>query len=246
MTKIFTESELVQKSDEWIKFRRESGIGASEIPTLMGDVYFKFRTPFDIFLQKLGKVVDNDNEDTKRGNLCEEAGRRYVQNYLNSFENKSEGVLCRNVFTHYEFKTEQPVKFEQFTAVHPKYPILASFDGVDITNGLLLELKSPKEANFKKVLRSKQPSKQYRTQIQGQFMVAKEIWGIENGIFSNYFPDGIYVTDKKKMQTNLYRSNLIKTQYDPELDEKIGRTCEVFWEMVQRGVWDQNWKDKIK
>ena len=241
---IYSEQELPQKTKNWLDARITFGLGASQVPILMGNYPPHWATPYDLFLEKMGKPQKPMTEDMERG-IFEDQGRSYLENYLNNCKNEEDGsVFCRNVYDRTSNLSTNDVKFEQFTVISKDVPnLFASFDGIDINNKLVLEIKCPKQGIFNKLLRNRVPSvpKTYLAQVQSQLMIANSHWGITKGIFAVFFPDGLYYENKKTGRNDLIRLIVIETELDEEYCEEIKNKCKIFWDMVENRSWNKYW-----
>lgn len=77
--------ELEQGSDAWLAWREE-GIGASDMPTIMGESPYK--TPLQLWREKMGLAEAPDlssNPHVRRGNLNEEPARQAFDARFNEF-----------------------------------------------------------------------------------------------------------------------------------------------------------------
>lgn len=244
---IYLESELPQKSDSWLEFRN-SGIGASEISIIRGTFPTFWCTSHELFLKKMGNPYEFSNEYIENGNKYEEKARKYVENYLKNCSDLDKSrVFCKNIYDRTSgFDVKEP-NFEQFTAKCKGFPqIFASFDGIDIKNQLVLEIKCPSQQVFTKFLRNRIPTvpKMYFDQIQAQLLIAKSHWDVERGLFALFFNDGVYFEDKKTKITNLIRLILIETELDLEYCKEMLVDCKKFLDMINNKKWTRDWKDK--
>lgn len=244
---IFKEDELPQRSEEWVEFRKDK-LGTSEISIIRGKFPKIWCDDYELFLRKMGKPFDNSSIHTDIGNENEEPARNLVMNYLkNCGGNKEESVFCRNVYDRTEgFDIENP-NFEQYTVQYKDFPqIFSSFDGIDLENKLVLEIKSPSQKTFTKILKNRKPTipKMYYDQIQGQLMVANSHWAITKGIFAIYFKDGIYFDEKKDGIMRLIRLILIETELDMEYCTEMQEICKKYVQMIEKRQWKNNWNDE--
>lgn len=245
MKYIFTEKELPQKSQEWLDFRR-NGIGASEVPKVMGHLPAFWGGPFNIFALKLGAPPTPMNENMARGVKYEDTARELTTNHLKFLRLGKPYALSNNVLDLFNRKVEFSPNFKQLTVKHKDYPyIFSSFDGVDIKNKLILEIKCPKQENFIKILNNPILSDTYKTQVQTQLSVANSHWGITEGIFVNYFADGIYFSENENnTKKKLIKLVIIFVDINVELCNDIHRTCSNFWKMVESKKWKSDWNLK--
>lgn len=237
---IYSEKDLPQKSQLWHDFRKNH-IGASEVPKIMGELYYKFGTPYDVFLLKMGKEPDKPNENMLRGIKFEDSARKFVTKYLKSKYFNKKDDIGDYVIDHVNEKLEFTPNFKQLTAKHKKINcISASFDGVDTKNGLILEIKCPKYENFLKFTKKSIVPTTYKSQVQTQLMVANSHWGITNGIFVSFYNEGV---DLSKDYHKIIKMVILKVELDKEHCLKIEKTCKNFWNMVQNKEWDKYWNE---
>lgn len=243
---IFTEEELPQKSEKWKAFRRDK-VGTSEIPIIRGSFPKIWCDDYELFLRKMGKPHDFVNEDMERGNEHEDRARKLVATYLKDCQNGEENsVFCRNVYDRTGGFAVKDPEFKQFTVQYKHFPqIFSSFDGVDIDNKLVLEVKCPTQKVFTKLLKNRKPTvpKMYIDQTQGQLMIAESHWGITEGIFAIYYQDGVYFEDKTTKETHLIRLILIKTELDVEYCKEMETDCKKYCHMISSRKWNTKWKD---
>lgn len=240
---IYSEKDLPQKSDAWHDFRRQH-IGASEVPKIMGEIYYKFGTSYDVFLLKMGKEPDEPNEDMVRGIEFEEPARNFITQHLKSKFFKEENEITENILDYTDYKLKFEPNFKQLTAKHKKIDcISASFDGVDKKNKLILEVKCPKYENFIKFTKKSKLPTSYKSQIQTQLMVANSHWGITEGIFISYYHDGVDYENKSEKYDQIIKMVVLKAELDLEHCKKIEKTCKNFWNMVQNRQWNKYWNE---
>lgn len=213
---IFNESELPQRSEAWKK-KRDSYIGGSDIAILTGDLPKAWDTPKNLFERKLGiqppKVI---NAAMMRGTHLEDEAKTYIEKYLTVELNKE-------------------ITFEPLVAIHPEYDaLMVSFDGVDIDNKLVAEIKCQSELNFKKVIKSGIP-KYYYPQVQAQLLVANRHWGIEDAYFCSYYPEEIDINGERKQLAS------VEIKYDREYGEYLGKLCMQFQKMIKERKWNDYW-----
>lgn len=242
MKYIYTQKELPQRSEEWLNFRR-SGIGASEISKLLGYLPPAWGTAFDIYAIKMGKAEKEPTEDMIRGILNEDKARNMVVSHLKHKRNNKNFILSNQINDLFDKKLEFSPSFKQLTVRHKKYPhIFASLDGIDIKNKLILEIKCPKQSNFEKIINKPKINRGYIAQVQTQLEVANSHWGITEGIFVNFFDEGVYIEkDVPKNEMQLKRMVITHVTQDCDMRDLIIKTCNNFWEMVETGVWNREW-----
>lgn len=239
---IYLEKDLPQKSKEWHDFRL-NGIGASEVPAIMGKLPPHWNNPYEVFLQKLGKPRKNATKSMQRGVLLEEYARNFIENYLkNCKKNENSSIFCNNCLDFLDLDINFDPKFQQLTAKYKEFDkIFASFDGIDENNGVLLEIKCPEQSGFKKIMKKPSISMIYYPQVQTQLMIANSHWGINKAIFANYYPEGIYVDDEDIFGLKLIRLVLVQVDYDEEYCNEIKKTCSNFWKMIENKQWNRDW-----
>lgn len=216
MQLIFNEDELPQRSDIW-KAKRGNHIGGSDVAILTGDIPRVWDTPLTLFRRKLGidppKVM---NAAMMRGTNMEDEAKAYIEKYLSE-------------------KLDLDVNLEPLVAIHPEYnALMVSFDGVDIKNKLVVEIKCQSENNFKKVIKSGIP-KYYYPQVQAQLLVSEAHWGIDKAFFCSYYPEELEINDEKKQLA------CIDIEYNKEYANYIGKLCTSFQKMVDAKTWNDYW-----
>lgn len=234
---IYSEKDLPQKSDVWMEFRLDK-LGTSEIPIITGKFPTIWCTDYELFLRKMGKPYEFSNKYIETGNEDEPIAREFVTNYLKDGTN-SEYVYDRTG----GFDIKEP-KFEQYTVQYKHFPqIFSSFDGIDIKNELVLELKCPGEKVFTKILKNRKPTvpKMYIDQTQGQLSTAESHWQINKGIFGVYYGKGVELIDKKGGKTRLIKLILIRTDLNLEYWIEIEKICKKYCEMIENRQWKRNW-----
>jgi putative phage-type endonuclease len=164
-----------QNTDEWLKWRSK-GLGASDIPIVLG--VSKFKTPYQLWEEKTGLVVkdrEKDNWAQAKGHALEDAARE-----------------------NYEFETDMEAK--PITMVHPIHEWLrASLDGWNAENKIVLEIKCPGEKDHTLAWQRRVPLA-YWWQMQTQLLVsggqlghyysfANDKYGAPEGILLEVLPD---------------------------------------------------------
>lgn len=243
MKYIYSESELEQKSKAWHDLRL-SGIGASELAAILSLMPPHWSNPYEVYLKKLGKPQSPPNEAMLRGVHLEERAKNAVSNHLTNCIQEDNSIFCRNSLNFTDFKDLKNVKFKQYTAIYKDFPhMFASFDGVDKTNQIVLEIKCPSESNFRKIIKKPSVGRIYKPQVQAQLMIAHSHWGINKGIFANYYPEGVYITNKTTDELELVRLVLVQTELDVEYCKELVKICKAFWKNVENKTWNKNWKE---
>lgn len=146
--------DLIQDTDPWLKWR-ESGIGASDVLTIIGCNPDK--TKFQLWCELVGLIERPDlskNPHVQRGKRYEPVARRV-------------------------FETASKDHFEPLCIEHPLYePLHSSLDGYSQQSNTILEIKCPCESKFQEVLDKKRFSSSYRmyyTQVQYQMLCTDEL-----------------------------------------------------------------------
>jgi putative phage-type endonuclease len=131
--------------NEWLAARKK-GIGASDAPTIMGKS--PWSTPYQLWCDKTSTEIpeDNGNYATNRGNQLEPIARA-------------------------RYELESGLEFPATLAVHKDVPyFMASLDGFNAENNLILEIKCPGAADHATAVSGAVPEKYY-PQLQHQLMV---------------------------------------------------------------------------
>ncbi len=140
--------EVKQGSKEWREWRGK-GLGASDMPALMGDS--PWTSPFELWLQKTGLAVREEPNAyqlsaMQRGNDLEPTVRKM-------------------------FEKKMGKKFPANAGMHDEYDFIrASFDGLSEDNEVL-EIKCPNKVDHEKAVKGKVPSK-YWAQVQTQLLIS--------------------------------------------------------------------------
>src|SRR5712691_11284499 len=138
-----------QRTEEWQRWR-ESGIGASLAPGVMGANPWFPRTPYEVFLLLTKRVGSPEQTDVmRRGLELEEPARQ-------------------------AFEAQTGVIVEPRTLEHPKYPFLrASLDGITLDGTAIVEVKAPGRATFETIGTAREVPPHYYWQIQQQLAVSR-------------------------------------------------------------------------
>lgn len=137
--------ELVQGSDEWLKFRNNK-IGASDAPIIMGKS--PHTTPYQLWQIKMGLLKVEDNDAMRKGRELEPVARR-----------KFIDLTGWEVFPA--------------VAVHEEIEYMsASFDGISPCGKIMLEIKVAGKQDHEMAMDGIVPPK-YEDQLQQQLEVNK-------------------------------------------------------------------------
>jgi putative phage-type endonuclease len=139
---------IKQGTKDWREWRGK-GLGASDMPALMGDS--PWTSPFELWLQKTGLWVREEPNAfqlaaMKRGNDLEPVVREMFEKKLGK-------------------------KFPAVAGMHDEYDFIrASFDGLSEDNEVL-EIKCPNKVDHEKAVKGKVPTK-YIAQVQLQLLIS--------------------------------------------------------------------------
>lgn len=176
---------LVQNTPEWLEARKTM-IGASDAPVILG--VSPWTTPYQLWLQKLSLAEQKETEAMKRGKEKEEQARK-------AFEEKT-GLLV--------FPTVK---------ISPKHAwMMASFDGMDIEEKNIVEIKCPGKEDHSKAKEGVVPEK-YIPQLQHQLFVCS----LEKAFYFSY-------TEVSSVVLEVYR--------DDKFIEKMIQKEEAFYECM--------------
>ncbi len=215
MKLIYTNKELPQKSDAWLELRTKT-IGGSDVAAVIGKN--KYEKASTLWKRMTGKLKPKTmNAAMERGSLMEGEALKAVQAELD-YKNASVG---------------------QYFAIHPKYNFASvSFDGVDIENKYIIEIKCPSVSwNFKSVVENGIPD-HYLPQVQWQLMIANAHWGITKAHFGSYFPDGVYVADLFEFKESLKTVCIVDVEYDEPYCQRVLKVVKKFHNFVTYDYWD--------
>lgn len=219
MKYIYTHEELPQKSEKWLELRSPR-VGGSDVPTILG--LNKYEKPHTAWKRKTGRLKPKKmNEAMARGAAMEDEA---IDNVLEKL--KIDGVTSGGVV---------PI-----VAIHPEYDnVIVSFDGVDVDNKFIVEVKCPKFSwNFKSIFTDGIPE-HYYPQVQLQLFVANAHWGITKAYFGSYFPDGAYITDYIAFKDNLETLVVIDEDYDEKYCHSMLSVIDKFLDNVKYDHWDE-------
>lgn len=142
---------LIQDTQEWEQFRLQK-IGASDAPIIIG--ISPWKTPFQLWLEKTRQSISTQNQAMLRGKTLEETARR-------AFE-KETGLIV----------------FPRVAKSRDHEWMIASLDGVDLEEKVIVEIKCAGEADHAQAKQGKVPEKYY-PQLQHQLAVT--------GLEKNYY-----------------------------------------------------------
>lgn len=178
--------EVEQRSPEWLALRR-SKIGASDCAAVLGKS--KYRSPRSVWRQKILGETGAINPAMQKGIDLEPEALEH----------------CRQLLG---------LPFEPIVCVSEEYPwMLASLDGWDGRNGIVLEIKCVGKKTFDDVDSGRIPT-DYEWQVQHQLAVT----GAQSAFLCFY-----YKTDDR------IRSIEIAIAPDPEMIEELVRVEGVFY-----------------
>lgn len=155
--------DLKQNSEEWLEFRRQK-IGASDAPIILG--VSPFKTPYQLYLEKLGLSQTPQNSAMRRGQEMEQEARE-------AFEEM------------YEMLHMEVVEVVPLVAQSDSHPwMIASLDGIDLEKKVLVEIKCPGPRDHQVAMDGKIPD-HYIPQLQHQMLVT----GLEKMFYFSYRTD---------------------------------------------------------
>lgn len=222
MKLLYTEEELPQRSPEWHEIRKRT-IGASETGVILG-LLTKYERPITAWKRRTGRLKPKpENDAMARGEEMEAEAREAVKAYLE----KEEGI-------------KQPEVIPYF-GLHPDYSFIsASFDGVDINNKFVTELKCPKYVSVFKSVFENGIQDYYYCQVQQQLLIANYHWGIEKGYFCSYYPFGAYIFSPLEYKEYFKKIVVIDAELDWNYCNAMLTVLEKFNGNVQEDKWDQD------
>lgn len=186
--------DLKQGCPEWLAFRRGK-IGASDAPIIMG--VSPFKTLGQLYKEKAEGIEPYKNEAMQRGNDLEATARKEFEDSMVLFEDRLDAKLVPMV--------AQSDQYEW---------MIASFDGIDTKNHILVEIKCPGEKDHAIALNSRIPPKYY-PQLQHQ----------------------MYVADYQEMYYFSYRTPtnwcMVECKRSQEYIDKMILKEKEFWDMLQ-------------
>lgn len=222
MKKLFyTEAELAQRSLPWLEMRKTC-IGGSDIASILA-ISKKIDTPIKLWKRKTGRLAPKVvNEAMMRGAEMEEPAKLVIIDYLR----ENEGI-------------EDP-KMDGYFAKHPDYDFLGvSYDGVDIENKFITELKCPNFSSVFKSVLMDGIQDYYYPQVQLQLFISNAIWDINKAYFCSYYPNGTYILDMKTFREDYVDLAVLDIDYDAEFCGEMLKVAKVFWNNIQEDTWDK-------
>jgi putative phage-type endonuclease len=215
---IYTDEELPQRSDEWLELRG-SKIGGSDVAAVLGQN--PWEDAYKLWQYKTGKIAPKKfTKAMERGTILESEALEKVSEQLSSdYDN---------------------LKIEQFFVIDPDFEFAsASYDGVDIDNKFIVELKCPSSAvNFKSVFEDGIPG-YYYPQVQWQLMIAKKTWNIDKAYFCSYYPEGCYITNFEIFKEEQKTLAILEIDYDEQYCNDAVQVVKKFEEFLKYDYWDE-------
>jgi putative phage-type endonuclease len=143
MSTMNNKDETIQGTDAWLKMRRNF-IGGSDCPVILK--LDPWRTPYELFEEKLGLIKNVENAAMRRGKELEPLARE-------------------------EFEKVTGIKVQPQVIFHPqvKY-MMASMDGISDDGKTAVELKCPGELTYRLAVEGK-VTEHYQAQLQHQMAV---------------------------------------------------------------------------
>jgi putative phage-type endonuclease len=157
MNRYFNFIDVEQNTQEWLDFRKNC-IGASDAPIIMG--VSPWKTPYELWKEKRSESKNETNYAMRRGTEMEPEARAYASEMIGA---DLRPVVCQSTI----------------------YPwAIASIDGMDEENTLVVEVKCPGEIDHNIALGGNIPEKYY-PQIQHQLFVT----GLPMALYFSYDGD---------------------------------------------------------
>jgi putative phage-type endonuclease len=194
-------NNLPQNSKEWLAWR-QSGLGASDAPIIMG--VSPFTTRFELWLEKtgIGERPDFHPMAIKamtRGTLLEPEARKYYENMVKA-------------------------SFEPMNVIHDKYDFIrASLDGYNKEHNRIVEIKCPGKEDLKEAAKGRIPKK-YMPQVQLQLLVSGAVacdyftYDGEKGTSIEVLPDLAYQQSLESEMIAFWK--LVETKTPPSITFK--------------------------
>lgn len=234
--------DLTQNSPEWLEFRRNK-IGASDAPIILG--ISPFKTPYQLYLDKVEGVRQEQNAAMKRGQNMEAEARE-------SFEKM------------YEMLYMNKIKVVPYVVQSECYDwMIASLDGIDIEKDVMVEIKCPGPKDHQLATEGKIPE-HYIPQLQHQLFVtgyeSMFYFSYRNGdghpVLLEYKRDNEAMAKLIKEETKFIECIRSKTppsltdkdyeeRFDLEFLDVAMRFARVKEELEQKSQEEQKLKDKL-
>lgn len=215
MKLIYTEDELPQRSPEWLELRSKT-IGGSQVGPILG-LLLKYEKPETLWKRLTGRLKE------KSMNAAMERGIALEKDALKA--------AIREI--GYKNPDVQP-----FFVIHPEIEYASvSYDGVDIENKYIIELKCPSIWNFKSVCENGIPD-YYYAQVQWQLLTAEATWGITKAYFCSYYPEGAYVIEPYEFKETLKEIYIEEIDYHPEFCKAMLTVIKRFHDYVTYDFFD--------
>ena len=160
--------ELEQNSPEWLEFRY-SKIGASDAPIIMGQS--PFQTAHSLYWAKIEKISQLQNYAMKKGHELEPKAR-------DAFN-----IAIRELYKN------ESIDVKPLVAQSDEHDfIIASLDGIDMANKILVEIKCPGSKDHSCAIEGRIPEKYY-AQLQHQLYVT----GYEKMLYASYYEGRVVI-----------------------------------------------------
>lgn len=217
---IFTEKELPQRSQKWLEERKKV-VGGSDVAAILG-VMDKYEKPKTRWKRETGRLKPKaENDAMRRGSELEDEAKKVIIKHLKTVE----GI-------------KNP-KLEMFFAKHPDFPMVGvSFDGVDIKNKYIVEIKCPKFSSVFKSVFENGIQDYYYPQVQLQLAVANALWGITKAYFCSYYPDGAYIYNHFDFIEKKKTLAVIDIDYDPKYFKEMMKVVKLYRKNVENDEFD--------
>lgn len=203
------EVALEQGSKEWLLWR-ESGIGASDVVTIMGESEYK--TKYQLYLEKKGITPPLDlssNPHVRRGHRCEPI----VRDYLSQHFGVNISVFCAYDHNH----PHRKVSFDGVGIFNHK-----DNDGRNLNISVPIEIKAPCVSIFEDILANGLNSKS----------ATYHMWQMQYQIRMCNAPYGYLVFFCDRTQ----RLKIYKIDACSVTQEKIFNAVDFFWDNLKKGI----------
>lgn len=210
--KIFTETELPQGSESWLRWR-DSHLGASEAACLTGDTLFG--TPAELWALKTRRAKPvSVNDDMRRGKRLEPFIRKIIE--------EREGEPAEQICLEH--------RREEFMS--------ASLDGFSRQNGVFWEIKAPRVYSHVKLAREAWIPPYYQVQMLQQQEVLESHFGKGiRGFFASYCTDEALAEFYGTPAKERWRvANLVVLPFErcPLKQRLLIELGQTFWDFVER------------